>query len=579
MLSTMQDLPLNLSRILNHGATAFGSTKVTTWEADRLHETTFADIAARAAAFAHALNDELGITGDQRVATFMHNCSEHLEVLFAVACKGAVFNPLNKQLMNDQIAHIINHAEDKVIVADQRLAKQLGEILARGCPSVEAVVFIGRADVSGPAKFMPERVACYSYESLLDGRSTIYHWPVLAENTAAALCYSTGTTGAPKGVAYSHRSLYLQSLSLRTTDSLAISHGQSFLCCVPIYHVLSWGVPVAAFMSGAPLVFPGADVSPAGLADLIATCHPRVAHGVPTIWIQLMVHYMHNPPDRMSLQEIYAGGSAVPPILIQLWEERYGVDIVHVWGMTETSTVGTVARTPAGVSGEARQAYRISQGRFPASLEYRVVNDGEVVTATDRNQGEIQVRGNWVTGSYYHSPTTDAGGAASIFRNEPVDDAAEQFTTDGWLRTGDVGSVTSDGFLTIHDRARDVIRSGGEWIYSALLENEIMAATVVVECAVIGYPDPKWGERPLAVTVVADGISRDKETAERLRDRLRKNFPSWMLPEYWTFVDSIDKTSVGKFDKVDLRQHLADGDFDVIKLQGPGHNSAIQNVD
>lgn len=570
MLSTMQDLPLNLSRILTHGATAFAQCKVTTWEADVLHETTFAEIAARSAALAHALHDELRITGDQRVATFMFNCAEHLEALFAVACKGAVFNPLNKQLMNDQIAHIINHAEDEVIISDQRLAKQLGTILDFGCPTVKAVVFIGRADFSAAARFIPEHIRCYSYEMLLDGKSTVYDWPVLEETTAAALCYSTGTTGAPKGVAYSHRSMYLQALDLRTADSMSIENGQSFLCCVPIYHVLSWFVPIAGFMSGAPLVFPGADLSPAGLARLIATCHPRVAHGVPTIWIQLMVHYMRNPPERMSLQEIFSGGSAVPPILMQLWEERYGVDIVHVWGMTETSAVGTVARLPAGVSGEARKAYQISQGRFPASLEYRVVDDGKIVATSDRNQGEIQVRGNWVTGSYYQSPAQQAGGVTELFRGEPVDAAEEQFTVDGWLHTGDVGSVSADAYLTIHDRARDVIRSGGEWIYSSLLENEIMAAKPVVECAVIGYPDKKWGERPLAVTVVADGIPRDRDTAERLRNRLRESFPSWMLPEYWTFVDSIDKTSVGKFDKVDLRKHLADGDFSVIALVGPG---------
>ncbi|MBP3089004.1 long-chain fatty-acid--CoA ligase [Corynebacterium sp. sy017] len=573
MLSTMQDLPLNLSRILTHGSTLLGETKVTTWENDTTHETTFAHIGARAAALAHALRDELGIDADQRVGTLMYNCAEHLETLFAVACMGAVFNPLNKQLMNDQIRHIINHAQDQVIIADQRMAKQLGTILAQGCPTVKYVVFIGSNDISAAVAHIPENIICYSYEALLDGRSTDYKWPVLDENTAAALCYSTGSSGAPKGVAYSHRSLYLQSLSLRTTDSMAITHGQSFLCCVPIYHVLSWGVPIAAFMSGTPLVFPSVNVSPASLAKVIAATHPRSAHGVPTIWIQLMVHYMHNPPERMSLQEIFAGGSAVPPMLITLWEEHYGVDVVHVWGMTETSTAITVARPPSGVSGQTRLTYRESQGRFPASIEYRVVNDGEIVSSTDRHQGEIQVRGNWVTGSYYHSPTTDADGIAALFRNEPVDDGPEQFTLDGWLRTGDVGSVTSDGFLTIHDRARDVIRSGGEWIYSTLLENEIMAAPEVVECAVIGHPDEKWMERPLAVTVLAKGIDANAETAALLRDKMRNAFPAWMLPEYWTFVDSIDKTSVGKFDKIDLRKHLNDGDFQVIALPGPGHKA------
>lgn len=573
MQSTMQELPLNLQRILSYGASVYSTTAVTTFEGEVPQASSFGEVAARAAALAHALRDDLGIDGDQRVASFMYNCNEHLETLFAVSCMGAVFNPLNKQLMNDQIRHIINHAKDEVIIADQRLAKQLGSILADACPFVRAVVFIGRSDIAKAAAHIPDHIACYGYEKLLDGKSTVFHWPVLAETTAAVICYSTGTTGAPKGVAYSHRALYLQAMNLRTTDSVAVAHGQSFLCCVPIYHILSWCVPVAAFMSGTPLIFPGADVSAPSLAHMIATSHPRVANGVPTLWIQLMVHYMHNAPERMSLQEIFVGGSAVPPILIDLWEQRYGVDVVHVWGMTETLAIGTVARPPSGVSGETRREYRISQGRFPASLEFRVVNDGEVMSSTDRNQGEIQVRGNWVTGSYYHSETEEAGGVASTFRAHEVDDAPEQFTPDGWLRTGDVGSVTRDGFLTVKDRARDVIRSGGEWIYSAMLENAIMNQQVVVEAAVVGYPDTKWGERPLAVTRLVDGVEANAETAERLRDKLRDSFPSWMLPEYWAFVQHIDKTSVGKFDKIDLREHLAAGDFDVIVLQGPGADS------
>ena len=569
MLSTMQDVPLSLSRILKYGSTVHGDTVITTYDGDEQEQITFADIGARAAALAHALRDSLGITGDQRVGSLLYNCAEHLETMFAVACMGAVFNPLNKQLMNDQIAFIINHAEDEVIVADPRLATQLGEILT-GCPGVRAVIFIGDSDISEPSSHLPEGVRAYSYEALLDGRSTHYDWPVEDERTAAAICYSTGTTGPPKGVVYSHRSLYLQSLSLRTTDSLSVTHGETFLCCVPIYHVLSWGVPIAAFMSGTPLVMPGEDLSAPTLARIISTTLPRAAHGVPTLWIQLMVHYLKNPPERMSLRELYVGGSAVPPVVITLWEERYGVDVVHVWGMTETSTVGTVSRPPSGASGAARWSYRVSQGRFPASLEYRVVNDGQVMASTDRNEGEIQVRGPWVTGSYFQSPAAQEGGLAQSFHGVEANGPDESFTADGWLRTGDVGAVTSDGFLSIQDRARDVIRSGGEWIYSTQLENLIMATPEVVECAVIGFPDDKWVERPLAVTLLYPNVEPTRETAELLRDQLRDRLPNWMLPEYWTFVKEIDKTSVGKFDKKDLRMHLADGEFEVIKLKGPG---------
>ena len=578
MLSTMQEFPLSVTRILEYGSTVHGGTKVTTWlaEADpednsQAAETTFADIGARAAAFAHALHDDLGITGDERVGTLLWNCAEHLEVMFAVACKGAIFTPLNKQLMTDQLQHIINHAEISVIVADPRMSDLLARVLV-GTPTVSKIIFTGFASQL-PSRSFPNDIEVHSYEALLDGRSTVYPWPELDENTAAALCYSTGTTGAPKGVLYSHRSLYLEAVLLRTTDSLAITHGETFLCCIPIYHVLSWGVPFAAMMSGTPLILPDSDVSAPNLAKLIAHTHPRVAHGVPALWIQLFVHYLKNPPERMSLVEIYAGGSPVPPQLIKAWEEHYGVDVVHVWGMAETSTVGTVARPPQGASGDARWAYRISQGRFPASLEYRVVNDGRVVSTTDRNAGEIQVRGNLVTASYYDSPAAGDHGPAGEFRGKPTEAAGNKFTADGWLRTGDVGSVTEDGFLTVSDRARDVIRSGGEWIYSVQLENLIMACEEVIEAAVIGYPDKMWGERPLAVTVLNSQTPATTETAESLRERLRDELPKWMLPEYWTFVSAIDKTSVGKFDKKDLRSHLAEGDFEIIRLAGPGEKT------
>lgn len=572
MRSTMQEVPLSVARILEYGRTIHAATPVTTWGPDGPETTTFAMIGARAAALAHALRDELGIDGDQRVGTLMYNCAEHLETFLAVAAMGAVFQPLNKQLMPDQITHIINHARDEVIIADPALAGELGPLL-RDCPRVRAVVFTGVGDLAAAAAHLPEGVAWRSYEELIDGRPARFDWPEIPETEGAAMCYSTGTEGAPKAVVYSHRALYLHTLNLRTPDAFAIAHGDPWLCCVPIYHVLSWGVPLAAFACGAPLVFPGADVSAPKLAEIIETSLPRAAQGVPTLWISLMVHYLNNPPERMSLQDIFVGGSPAPPRLIRMWEERYGVDVTHLWGMTETSPIGTVARPPRGASGEARTRYRVSQGRFGDIMEFRIVDeDGRQLGLHDRNQGELQVRGNTVTARYYHSPEEDAGGRAATFRGKPVEDAAEKFTADGWLRTGDVGSITRDGFLTVQDRARDVIRSGGEWIYSAQLENLVMAAREVVECAVIGMPDRKWGERPLAVTVLIDGVEPTAATAEALRDFLRPKLPKWMLPEYWAFVDHIDKTSVEKFDKKDLRAHLAEGDLDVICLRGPGED-------
>jgi fatty-acyl-CoA synthase len=405
------------------------------------------------------------------------------------------------------------------------------------------------------------------YEACLDGRPTRYDWPELPETAPVAMCYSTGTTGAPKGVVYSHRSVWTHAMSIRSVDSLAVRNGERFLCCVPVFHVLSWGVPIAAMMAGTRLVMPGGDSSPDHLAYVIADAMPLRAHGAPTVWTQLIVHYEKNPPEKMSLREIISGGSTVPPALIAAWEERYGVDMTHTWGMTETGPVGTVARPPAGVGGAARQNYRESQGRFPVGMLYRVVDeDGVPLTANDRSTGEIQVKGNYVTGSYYHSPAEDTEGPVATFRGDPVEDATDRFTDDGWLRTGDVGTITRDGFLTVHDRQTDIIRSGGEWIYSATLENLVMASTLVAEAAVIGMPDPDWGERPLAVVVVVPGTPTTRETAEAISETVAARAPRWMVPEYWTFVDTLDHTSVGKFDKKDMRTRLRRGEFQIIRL-------------
>lgn len=561
MLSTMQDVPMSVGRILRFGASIHGNTEVTTWTPHGPETTNFRAIGTRAAALAHALREKLGVTGDNCVGSLMHNCSEHLEVMFAVAAMGAVFSPLNKQLLDDQLRHIVAISQVEVIVADPRLLDKLA-MFVPDAPRLRAILVTGTAAIPDAVSGVP----AYSYEAFLDGQSTDFEWPEVNERACAAMCYSTGTTGCPKGVAYSHRALYLAALALQSTDSLALSQGTTFLCCVPIYHVLSWAVPFAAFLSGTPLVLPDADMSAQTLADIIEATHPRVAHGVPTIWNELMVHYLATPPTRMSLTEIYAGGAPVSPWLIRTWEENYGVDVIHVWGMTETTTVGTVARPPAGASGEARQAYRISQGRFTPWLDYRVVHDGHVVGATEHQDGEIQVRGDLVTGAYVPVP------AGTLFRGQPVPAGEERFTEDGWLRTGDVGSVTSDGYLRIADRARDVIRSGGEWIYSAQLENIIMESDAIIECAVIGIANDKWGERPLAVAVVHPGYSPDAATAESIRAALRAELPNWMVPEYWSFVDAIARTSVGKFDKVDLRRDLASGLLDIIKLPSPGQH-------
>lgn len=563
----MQVIPFSLARILEYGRRVHAASTVTTYRAMSSEQCTFAALGARAAALAHALTEIGDVRIGDRVATMMPNTSEHLEVLFGAGSMGAVYQPLNPFLMGDQITHVINHSDDRVLVLDPEFSDVLLPLIP-DCPGLRTILVTGDGDeVRAVAAAVPDHISVHSYEACLDGRPTTYSWPELPETAPVALCYSTGTTGAPKGVVYSHRSVWTHAMSIRSVDSLAVRNGERFLCAVPLFHVLSWGVPVAAMMAGTRLILPGGDATPEQLAYVIADGMPLRAHGAPTLWTQLLVHYERNPPEKMSLREIISGGSTVPPALIGAWEERYGVDMTQVWGMTETGPIGTVARPPSGVGGAARQTYRESQGRFPVGMQYRVVDDdGVPLTTNDRSSGEIQVRGNSVTAGYFHSPAGSSGGTAAVFRGEPVEDAADRFTADGWLRTGDVGTITRDGFLTVHDRRTDIIRSGGEWIYSATLENIVMASRLVAEAAVIGMPDPDWGERPLAVVVVIPGIERSRKTAEEIAATVSTRAPGWMVPEYWTFVDSLGHTSVGKFDKKDMRTHLRRGEFDIIRL-------------
>lgn len=577
MESTMQEIPLLVSRIVEYGRSVHYNASISTYFNAEPEVTTFGEVGNRCAALAHALRDIFDVQPGDRVATLMSNCAEHLETMLATMSMGAIFHPLNRYLMGEQIGHIIAHAQDKIIVCDPTYAELLIPLLD-DCPTVEGVVVLDAAGIDSDAArpiadvvtLVKEHVGrdlpVIGYEAALDGRPSQYDWPVFAETTAAAVCYSTGTEGKPKAVVYSHRSLWLHSMSLQSTDSFSIRNGTAFLACVPIYHVLSWGVPLTAFMVGAPMVFVGRTATPAHLAHVIADAMPRQAHGAPTVWTALMVHYQSHPPAKMSLQEIYAGGSQVSPAIIANWEERFGVDVIHAWGMTETGPVGSVAHPPAGVAGEARQRYRDSQGRFPVGIEYRIVDDnGKVLPNHDRNAGELQVRGNTVTGRYYE-PMENPAKADGSTNAGPAAVNDDRFTTDGWLRTGDIGTVNKDGYLTIHDRKNDLIRSGGEWIYSAALENYLMEAREIIEAAVIGIPDERWGQRPLAVVNLTPDTQRTRETAESLAKFIGRQVPQWMVPENWTFVDSIFKTSVDKFDKKDIRTAYQRGSFEVITL-------------
>jgi fatty-acyl-CoA synthase len=539
----MMDLPLQVSRLLQHGATVHGASEVVTWTADGARRNTYAEVGALAAQLAHALHDDLGVRGDQRVATFMWNNAEHLVAYMAVPSMGAVLHTLNLRLFPEQLSYIANHAEDKVIIVDSTLIPLLARVIAE-LTSVEHVVIVGGGDAAPLA--MAPGVQVHRWDDLLRDKPTAYEWPEVDERDAAALCYTSGTTGYPKGVAYSHRSIWLHSMEVCMAESFGLSPQAKDLVIVPMFHAMAWGLPYAAMMSGASLLMPDRFLQAAPLAAMIEAERPTLAGAVPTIWTDLLAHLEQHPADISSLHEAIVGGSACPPALMRAFAER-GVEIIHAWGMTEMSPLGTVSRPPRGAVGEDAWAYRYTQGRVPASVAGRIIGpSGEVMPNDGESVGELEVRGPWVTASYYGESEPDP----------------EKFH-EGWLRTGDVGTLSANGYLTLSDRAKDVIKSGGEWISSVELENHLMAHPAVLEAAVVGVPDPKWDERPLAAVVLKGNVST---TPAELREFLASRVARWQLPERWTFIESVPKTSVGKFDKKVIRAQYADGELTVETL-------------
>ncbi|MFE1171023.1 long-chain fatty acid--CoA ligase [Streptomyces sp. NPDC058773] len=548
MLSTMQDVPLTVSRILTHGSTVHGGSQVITWTEGDPHRRTFAEIGSRAAQLAHALRDELSVAGDDRVGTLMWNNAEHMEAYLAIPSMGAVLHTLNLRLPAEQLVWIINHAEDRVVLVNGTLLPLLAPLLPQ-LPELRHIVVVGPGDRS---VLDGAQARVHDYEELLAGRPETYAWPEIDEREAAALCYTSGTTGDPKGVLYSHRSLYLHSMQVNTAEAFALSSRDITLPVVPMFHVNAWGLPHAAFMAGASLLMPDRFLQPAPLAEMIETVRPTIGAAVPTIWQGLLAELDAKQRDVASLRTVVIGGSACPPALMRGFEERHGIRVVHAWGMTETSPLGSVSHPPAGVSGDEEWAYRATQGRFPASVEARLIGpDGEQLPCDGRAAGELEIRGPWIAGAYY-------GGA----QGEPLcpDD---KFSPDGWLRTGDVGTITPNGYLTLTDRAKDVIKSGGEWISSVELENHLMAHPHVLEAAVVAVPDDKWGERPLATVVLNEGATIGYE---ELKAFLGERIARWQLPERWAVIPAVPKTSVGKFDKKVLRKQYAEGALDVTLL-------------
>ncbi|WP_184816563.1 long-chain fatty acid--CoA ligase [Actinophytocola algeriensis] len=544
MLGTMQDGQLSIANLLRHGSRIHGGAEVVTWTGAEARRSTFAEVGQEAARLAHALRG-LGVTSDQRVGTFMWNNNEHLVAYLAVPAMGAVLHTLNIRLFPEQLTYVANHAEDHVVLVDGTLVPLLAKVL----PTFETVRHVVVVNGDPSSLQAPEGVTVHSYAELLDGQPDEFEWPVVDENAAAAMCYTSGTTGDPKGVVYTHRSIWLHSMQVCMTDSMALSQADRALVIVPQFHAMSWGLPYAALMVGASLIMPDRFLQPEPLAAMIAAEKPTMAGAVPTIWQGLLALLDQKPQDLAPLGRAVVGGSACPPSLMAAFD-KLGVTIIHAWGMTETSPLGSVSRPPAGLSPEDAWEYRILQGRFPASVRARLVDDdGNELPWDNEAVGELECAGPWVAAAYY--------------RVEPGQEGSEKFSPDGWLRTGDVGAITPDGFLRLTDRSKDIIKSGGEWISSVDLENAVMSHPAVAEAAVIGVPDEKWSERPLVAVVLRSG---EKTTPAELQSFLSDKVAKWQLPENWTFIDEVPKTSVGKFDKKRLRAAAADGSLDIAHL-------------
>ncbi len=534
----MQDYSLNITQLFQHGRTVHGDSEIVTYhgpDAD-IQRSTFAEVGDRADQLAAGLA-ALGIGDGDRVGTFMWNNQRHLEAYLAIPCMGAVLHTLNIRLFPEQLTYVANHAEDKVIIVDASLAPLLAKV-RDSLTTVEYIIVADGGDADARAELgLGETL---DYEEVLAAQQPGYDYPVVDELAAAAMCYTSGTTGNPKGVAYSHRSTYLHSMAVQTMQGLQVGEADSILLIVPQFHANAWGMPYAAWAAGCDLIMPQQFLQAAPLADLIEKTRPTVSGAVPTV----LTDVLHNASDAdlSSLRFIVCGGSAVPRSLMEGYDENFGVTVVQAWGMTETSPLAAISRVPKNNAGDDPYAWRVRTGRVLAGVDMRICGeDGSVLPWDGEVTGEIEVRGPWITGSYY------------------LEDDDEKFH-DGWLRTGDVGSIDSRGYVQISDRAKDVIKSGGEWISSVDLENTLMGHPAVLEAAVVGVPDDRWDERPMACVVLAEGQSA---TPAELTEFLTGKVAKWWLPERWTFIDEVPKTSVGKFSKKDLRASYAKGDLAV----------------
>lgn len=530
----MQDTyPLTVQTLFEHGARVFADSEVVTFTGAGTRRARFHEVARRARCLAAALR-RLGLQPGDRVGTFCWNTQEHLEAYFAVPCMGAVLHTLNIRLFPDQIEYVINHAANRIVIVDSSLVSLLIPVVPR-LRTVEHFIVIGDAPFPGNA---------HRYDDLL-AAETPADMPAVEERSAAAMCYTSGTTGNPKGVVYSHRSIYLHSTAVVSASTFGLTEHDRALVIPSMFHANAWGIPHAGWWVGADLILPGRFVQSEPLSRLIAAERPTFAGAVPTIWNDLVRYAEANPVDWSSLRLLISGGSAVPRSLIARLQERHGVRLVQIWGMTETGPLAAFGQPPKNSSQADDIDWRTKTGRVIPGIELRIVHDGKSLPWDGESIGEIEVRGPWVTDRYY------------------LDDSTAQFH-DGWLRTGDVGTVDPLGYIQITDRAKDVIKSGGEWVSSVELENQLMAHADVIEAAVIAVPDDRWDERPLACVVLRQDCPT---TIADLRAFLADRVARWWLPERWAIITEVPKTSVGKFDKKVLRSQYASGDLRVMQME------------
>jgi len=548
MRGLMMDYPLTLPHVLERAAKLFPKKEIASkLHSGDIHRYTFADFHRRTHQIAAALT-RLGIQPGDRVGTLCWNSYRHLELYFAITCSGAVMHTLNLRLASDQLAYIIEHAGDKAIFVDSSLVYLL-EAIKNDIPSVTQFVVI---DDGEPAK--GSVAPAHDYETLIAESGDAAHaWPVLDERAAAATCYTSGTTGHPKGVLYTHRSLVLHTFGLSHVDSFAISERDVVLQLVPMFHANGWGIPYAAVMNGAKMVLCGRSLQSKDIADLIEGEKVTFTAGVPTLWMGLHGYLQTTPRDISSLRTIAAAGSALPRQFIEIYEKQYGIRFMLAWGMTETTPIATVMQMKSnldGLSMTTRHDVMARHGLPVAGIDIRLMDEGDAngvfheVPWDGVTMGELQIRGMWIMSGYYNDPRGEQQGQKESFM-------------DGWFRTGDVATIDPEGYLQIMDRTKDLVKSGGEWISSVDLENAIMAHPKVMEAAVIAVSHPKWQERPVAC-IAPFPDHRHTMTKEEILEFLKDRVAKWWLPDEVIFIDAVPKTSVGKFNKRALREQFKD---------------------